>query len=54
MRRPIEGLDLVPPGIVVEHQDIGTDRIVVSGCLEPAVPFVELCRGLATAAMSER
>jgi hypothetical protein len=33
MRRSIEGLGLVPPGIVVEHQDVGTDRIVVSGRL---------------------
>ena len=30
MRRSIEGLGLVPPGIVVEHQNVGTDRIVVS------------------------
>lgn len=33
MRRSIEGLGLVPPGIVVEHQDVGTDRIMVSGRL---------------------
>ena len=33
MRRSIEGLDLVPLGIVVEYQDVGTDRIVVSGRL---------------------
>ena len=33
MRRSIEGLDLVPPGIVVEHQDVGTDRILVNGRL---------------------
>lgn len=33
MRRSIEGLGLVPPGIVVEHQDVGADRIVVSGRL---------------------
>ena len=33
MRRSIEGLGLVPPGIVVEHQDVGTDRILVSGRL---------------------
>ena len=33
MRRSIEGLDLVPPGIVVEHQGVLTDSIVVSGSL---------------------
>ena len=33
MRRSIEGLGLVPPGIVVEHQNVGTDHIVVSGRL---------------------
>lgn len=33
MRKSIEGLGLVPPGIVVEHQVVGTDRIVVSGRL---------------------
>ena len=33
MRRSIEGLGLVPPGVVVEHQDVGADRILVSGRL---------------------
>jgi transposase len=33
MRRSIEGLGLVPPGVVVEHQDVRADRILVSGRL---------------------
>ena len=33
MRSSIEGLGLVPPGVVVEHQDVGADRILVSGRL---------------------
>ena len=33
MRGSIEGLALVPPGIVIEHQDVGAGRILVSGCL---------------------
>ena len=31
MRGSIEGLALVPPGIVIEHQDVGAGRILVCG-----------------------
>ena len=33
MRRSIEGPGLVPSGVFVEHQDVGADRIRVSGRL---------------------